>query len=400
MAGQVLSQFQDFSRSTGSAIVKSPSAMPVNMAGLRTYLWPKMFSNNGFPVQGGADIKRKAVWRDNGTYEKYLPGGSGSWQNPQRLDDITAQWRFTRVHETYVDQEFLLNDKIMSGTEDVVFEQFVKMRDEKEQIMFTAQANGMEADLFAQPDKTRMEGTVSTADSPYSIWPFVNEHANGLFPSYTPGGAWTVIEGVDPTAASVNGQFTPQQQTYTTSAQDAFGNIISGLDQLFMKCAFEAPERFAQYFEDPVLNNLKIRTSLVGRSAYMTLCRGGQDRFIAGNQDPSYPDPQFHGVPIGYSSQLDTAVVYPNAAGTALVTERAATGLNIGPRFLFLNCNYLYPIFHKERFMQKGKWSEDHTTPDTHVLPVTTWWNLVCWSRKHQGILSPDDTAGGLAAYA
>lgn len=387
MAGQVLAQFADFVRSTGSAVVKSPSAMPVNLAGQRTYLWPKMFANNGFPVGGGQDIRRKVAWRDNGSYEQYLPGAAHSWQNPQRLDDVVAQWRFSMAHMAWVDQEFLLNDRVAYGTENAIFEQFVNMRDAKEMLAYTAISNGMESALFAAPDKTRMEGTATTADSPYSIWAFVNEHANGLFPSYTTGGAWTTVEGIDPTAANVNGNFTPQQVTYSTAQQDVTTNLVSGLDELFMLCEFEAPERFAQYFEDPKLNNLKIRTSRMGRRAYTTLLRGGQDRFVAGNQDASYPDPQFHGVPVSYAAAMDTAAVYANAGATALTTEALADIK--GPRFLFLNCNYLYPVFHKARYFEKGKVSEDHSVPDTHVMPVTTWWNLVCWSRKHQGILSP-----------
>lgn len=387
MAGLALAQFNDFAEGTGSTYVQSPRELPVNLAGRRTYLWPQMFKNNGYPVGGGEDIRRSLVFRDNGTYEQYLPGAAHTWQNPQRLDKAIAQWRFSMAHMSWVDQEIILNDKITYGTDDAIFEEFVRIRDEKEMIMWTAKANGLESALWAQPNATLMEGTSSTHTAPYSLWPFVNEHANGLFPSYTPGGAWTTVEGVSPTAAATDGQWTPQQVTYGSTAQDDVGNVVSGLDNLFMACEFDAPERFTQYFEDPTMNNQKILTSRMGRRAFTALLRGGQDRFVAGNQDPSYPDPQMHGVPVKYAEPMDTAAVYANTGATALTTE-ALADLK-GPRFIMVNCNYTYPVFHKAMYFKKGKVSESHEIPDTHVMPVTTWWNLVCWSRKHNGILSP-----------
>lgn len=398
MAGLPLAQFNDFAEGTGSTYVQSPRDLPVNLAGRRTYLWPTMFKNNGYPVGGGEDIRRSLVFRDNGTYEQYLPGAEHSWQNPQRLDKAIAQWRFSMAHMSWVDQEIILNDKITYGTDDAIFEEFVRIRDEKEMIMWTAKANGIETALWAVPNTTTMEGSSATHTSPYSIWAFINTHANGLFPAYTPGGAWTTVEALTPGAASVDGKWAPQVSTYTGSLQDDVRNIVSGLDDLFTSCEFQAPERFTQYFEDPEMNNQKILTSKFGRRAFASLCRGGQDRFVAGNQDPAYPDPQMHGVPVKYAEPMDTAAVYANAGATALVTERDATGANIGPVFILANCNYMYPVFHKAQYFKKGKVSEDHNIPDTHVMPVTTWWNLVCWSRKHQGILRPSGT--GITAYA
>src|SRR6188508_2347643 len=185
--GTPLAQFNDFAEATGSTYVQSLSDLPVNLAGKRTYLWPKMFSNNGYPCGGGEDIRRSLVYKDNGTYEQYLPGASHTWANPQRLAKATAQWRFTMVHMSWVDQEIILNDKVTYGTDDAIFEEFVRIRDEKEMIMWTAKSNGIERDIWAVPNKLTMEGTAAANTAPYSLFAFNNEHANGLFPSYTTG---------------------------------------------------------------------------------------------------------------------------------------------------------------------------------------------------------------------
>lgn len=396
MPGMQVSAFGDFAEATGSWFMQSPKDFPVNLAGKHSYSWSKDFKNNGMPIEGGEDIRRSLVFRDNGTYEKYQPGAAHTWVNPQRLDKTVAQFRMTMVHKSWNDAEILLNNKISYGTSDHVFEVFVDMDMEKEMLMWVAFANGVENDRWATPDKTKMEGTGIAAIEPMSLAAFVNEFPNGLFPLYSPGGAWTTIQNIDPTAASVDGQWTPQQTLYTSNVQDNPGNIVAGLDELWMECQWEQPEQMKQYYEDPRLNNQVIETTKTGRKFYMSLCRGGQDRFVAGPQDPSYPDPQFHGVPIKRVDRLETATLYANTSATALTTELLSAtafsaGITVGrgPRFYMRNANYMYPVFHKERFMEKDKRSRHHQVPDTWVIPCATWFNNVCVSRKHQGILSP-----------
>lgn len=397
MTGTVLSAFNDFAEATGSTYVQSPKKIS-NLAGRHAYFWSRLFSNNKETVRGGEDLRFHFIAKPNGTYEEYLPGAYHNWTNPQRLQKGVAQWRFTMVHMSWVDQEILLNDKIRYGQEQYVFEAFVDLRNEKEMMMWTEKAEGMENALWRQPNVTLMEGTGASAISPYSIFVFCNTHANGLFPSYTPGGAWTVVEEINPASADVDGKFTNQVSTYSSSVQDNPNNIIGGLDDLWMDLQFEAPSMLKAYFENPALNNQMFLTTKFGRKTFMGLLRAGQDRFVAGNQDPAYPDPQMHGVPVRRCDALETAAVYANAGATALVTERDATGANIGPVFYGLNGNYLFPIVHDERYFFKDKPSRHHNIPDTWVMPVATWWQLFCKSRKHQGILRPSGT--GITAYA
>lgn len=412
MSGSVLTAFNDFIEGTGSQYVTDPKKI-INLAGFRTYYWGKFFGNNKKTVQGGEDINFSFIARDNGTFEETLPGQNFNWVNPQRLQKGTINYRYTQVHQSWVDQEILLNDKIKFGDFKTQFEQFVDIASEKEMLAWTAMANGLERQCFAVPNKTLMEGTGSTMISPYSFFSFVNQGTNGLFGSgyvtAVNGGPWTVVENVDPAAAAIDGQFSPQQVSYNTHLPDFAGNIIGGLDKLWMQSQWEVPEMMSKYYEDPALNNQQILTSLQGRQAYMSLLRAGQDRFIAGPQDPAYPDPQFHGVPVKRCQFLETATVYDSATASPTVaptTEGLAAGNHKkGPRFYMWNGNYIYPVVHDERYFYKDKPTRHHNVPDTWVMRTVLWWNMICTSRKHQGVLFPsadtyDDAARGGNLYA
>lgn len=409
-AGSVLTQaFLDFISGTGTARLTTADH-PVHLATRHFYLWRRWWKNNGMPVDGGQNLSFWFLPTDSGTFEEVLPGTPTTPTNPQVLQKGVANWRMTRAHSTYNDAEIILNDRIRYGTREAQFEQFVKIRDEKDTITKAAIGNGLELQLGAVPNKTKMEGDTQDTTSPYSVFAHVNESTNGLFGSgYTAttgvnanGGAWTVKEAIDPTASAMNGTMTPNRVGYSSEAQDNSANIISGLDALWMQCQWEQPEKLDQYESDEKLNNQNIVTSIQGRRAYMTLLRGAQDRYIAGPQDPAYPDPQFHGVPISRWDILETVAMYDSAAaGDSLKTEGSTVaGSQVaGPRFYMFNGNFLYPIAHRDRMYFKDQPLRHPQIPDTYVQYWATWWQLVCKSYKHQGVLRPT-TAAYAALYA
>lgn len=378
MSGTILSAFSDFVEGTTPAYVQSPTNW-VNAAGKRRYQWMRMFDEKK-SLAGGEDIRASIVFKDNGSYEHYLPGASHSWVNPQRLKYVKIPWRFDMVHKSWVDQELILNDKIRYGSESAIMEAFVSLNHEKDVISMTSLANGMEESMFAVPNAATMEDADSTSPEPLSLFSWINEETNGLYNGFS------TIGTISPAAADVDGQFTPQQVTYSNITDATAGNTIAGLDDLFMSCDWEQPPTLSEYFNDPVLSKQRILTSKEGRTNMMFLTRSGTDSYAAGPQDPGVPDPMMHGVPITYVSELDTAAVY-NDSGSGGLIESAAT--ITGPRYYMWNGNYLYPVCHSARFLERDKPSRHHNVPDTWVVPTYCWWNLMCTSRKHQGILSP-----------
>lgn len=393
MSGNPLSDFNDFVEGTGSVKVTGPKHFV--MEGVKnTYYFGRLLDPDVAAtkhLRGGKDIRENIAFQDNGTWEKYQPGASHDWVNPQRLDRVQLHWRFGMAHMAWTEQEIILNDAIMVGDDGARFQQFVDIRNEKEALMWSAKWNGLETDLWKQPNASTMEGEGAGLIDTYSIFAFINSEANGLFGQVT-GGAleFTTLETIDPTAASVDGRFTPQQLTYSSIAAGDPGNVLSVFDEMFQDVSFEQPRTMAQYWEPGRLNKQMIVTSKRGRAHYMFLLREGQDHFVAGQQDPSYPDPQYNGIPVARASDMETALLYDDDASGYTFEEDAGTaGDNNAPRYVWMNGNYLFPVFHPERYFYKHEVTKHHEVPDTWVCPVATWYNIMCTSRQRQGIVFP-----------
>lgn len=387
MAGFALNEFADFTEATGPTYVTGPKSMVVEA--LRNTNYFGRLANgdhNGVKIiQGGADIRESIVFQHNQTGETYQPGQSHDWKNPQRLRKILANWRYTMVHMSWTEQEILLNDKISYGDEDTRFQQYVDIRNEKELLMWAAKWELLEDLLWAEPDLAAMEGEGEGFTEPYSIPVFINEDTNGLFARH-PSGTWTVVEGIDPTATYANSRFTCQQNTYSSKVAGADDNILGAFDETIEDVKFEIPPMHQQYWEDPRLNKQMILTTKVGKKACRVLLRAGQSHYVVGGQDAAYPNPMYENIPIQRVSTLETATLYDDGASDN--TTEALADLK-GPRFYWVNGNYLFPVFHREKYFTKGEVTKHHNVPDTWVCPVATWYNVICTSPRRQAIVSP-----------
>lgn len=398
MAGQALSQFNDFVEATGSAYVTGPKSL-INAASKNTYCFSELMQGEKKLVRGGQDIKENTFFKDNGSFHFYQPGETEAFGNPQRLQTIKTYWRFAIAHMQWTRQEILLNEGVKSGG-DSMFHQFSDIRNEKEALMWTSKWNGLESALWAEPNTATME--TETGKQPYSIPCFINENPSGLFEDDPSGSTWSTVHGIDPTAASVDGQFQPQVQRFASAAAGNEDNVLAAFDDMFQAVEFRAPAMHSQYFSDPAYSQQMIKTTKEGRAHLMFLHREGQDRFVAmaGNQDPAQPDPQFHGIPIRRASELETATLYQNSGGTDNVTEGDAGGEARGPRYYWINAKYLYPTFHDEVFFLKDPIRQNFPDVDTYVMPCLTWFNLICTDRRHQGIVSASGTSEFNHLYA
>lgn len=387
MAGNPLPEFNDFVEGTGPNYISGPMSL-VNESLRNTNHFGVMLQgeHNGVKIlQGGADIRESIIFQHNQTGETYQPGQSHDWKNPQRLQKILANWRYLMVHMAWTEQELILNDKIQYGDEDSRFQQYVDIRNEKELLMWSAKWEKLEDLLWAEPDKATMEGEGTGFTEPYSIPVFVNEDTNGLFARQA-SGTWTSIEGIDPTAAYANSRFAPQTATYASASATADTNILGACDEMIEDVKFKIPPMHKQYFEDPVLNKQLILTTKVGKKAMRFLLRQGQDHYVVGSQDAAYPNPTYENIPIQRVSTLETATLYDD--GSSDNTTEALADLK-GPRLYWLNGNYLFPVLHRDKYFTKGEVTKHHNVPDTWVCPVATWYNVICTSRRRQGIISP-----------
>ena len=389
-----LSTFADFVASTGPAYLTSAEDV-VNEACKNNYILRRFLRGKGPSevIQGGATIKDTILFDEENTAQYYQPNETFTWQNPQVLTSWEIQWRFLADHMSWTDQEIELN--VGGGmTKSARHQVFKKLKRTKEQRLWTSILNKMEDQLFAVPQTADQE--TSTGLQPYSLPAFINENTNGLFYKdavETGKTAWTTVQGIDPTTYS---KWAPQAKTYTRVDPTNAGSLFVAMDKMFLDVQFIPPPTQQEYFDDPKLNAMFIACSKRGQTAYQQMLRQAQDTFVTSSrQDPAYMKPMYSGIALEYVSNLDTAALYQAETGTnPYRTELAGGGgatlvEDAGPRYYFINANYLKPVFHTTRYMAKKTPMSHPNQPFTTVAPVDCWYNIVCRSRQRQGIVSP-----------
>ena len=394
MAGSALSVFNDFMTATDSAVLTSPDSI-VNEAVKNNYLLRRFMKGRGPEevLQGGKTIKDQILFDEDSTFEYYQPNATFTWQNPQVLEEWEIQWRFCVDHMSWTDHEIELNagGGLSSKARHAVYK---RLRKVKEQRLWTSLINGVDDALFAVPDADAMEAAGGT--KPYSIPCFINEATSGLFHNGT--AAWTTKQGINP---GTHTKWQPKQVTYQqdaaggASTHDNSVGILAAFDNMYLSVKFAAPPTKQEYFENDSLYRQFIACSKRGITEYSQILRLQQDRFAVSPQDPAFIKPTYAGIELEYVSDLDTAALYRDGDGNSLHDEGTGYGAASGsaqakgPRYYWINANYLKPVFHTKRYMHRHEVMTHPNQPFTHVQPVDCWMNFVCQSMQRQGIVSP-----------
>jgi hypothetical protein len=358
-----LVNFSDFIQSTDEKVLTPPDQI-LSEAVKRTYLMGAMVKGRDVAevVRGGSKISDRIMLDDNGSFSFYSPNDEFNPVATDTLTKIEVKWAFSKSFYTFSDEEILLNE----GDQLVVFK---KLKKSYKQAAHLSMWNGMEDALWDVPDAAQME--TNTGERPYSIPAFITENTTTWVPT-----GFTTIETVNPATES---RWRNQVSTYDSGdPYDLDVGIIAAFDDMFSLVKFEAPETASGYFENDKLNKMKIVTNRNGQNMYKRALRAANDRLVS-PQDPAYNDPVFAGIPVRYIEKLDTAALYSGSA--------AAAGQ---PRFYWINCMFLFPIFHAQRYMtQVGPLAGGPKQPFSHVVYFNTYHNLFMMSRQRQGIVAP-----------
>ena len=435
--------FNDFMATTGPTYLTSADAV-INEAVKNTYAFSRLLKNktSEVTIQGGTEIRDVVMFDDSRTYDHYQPNDVFTWRNPQVTDTIKAFWRFSIDHMSWTDAEVELNTGETSASTKVAYKRLKRI---KEQRLWTSMTNGFEEDLWAPPSLAQME--VESGRLPYSLPFFITELGRDLGGSlglrgirpFTGASNTSTVMGLDPTvdtrwtnviepygynggagiatepsAAGVSKTFVEDN----TLTQDASGSaltltinpLFTAFDRMFMRIQYTAPSSHQEYFEKDTLNRQMILTSRDGVQFYRRLLRLSNDTLV-NYQDAAYNEPKYSGIPLTYCSDLDTAAIYPADSGSvadtfdaydvaaaagafsAFGTESGANTIAKGPRYFFVNGNYLTPIFHSKRYFKTHDVLRHPNQPFTYVMPVDCWHNLFCNSRQRHGVVCPIPTA-------
>lgn len=370
--------FSDFLLATNEHVVTAPDQI-LNDAQLNTYFIAECLRGRDASeiVKGGSKITERIQLTTNGSYRSYTPNETFNPTAVQTLTKIEAPWTFSKADFSFTDEEILLND----GSDRDVFKELKKSYT---QAAITDMWNGMEAALWAVPDASLMEAAAGAAGStgqpgePLSIVAMVTGDQTNF---HAPG--FTNVQTVDP--AGEDG-WRNQFSDYAQGAlDDEADGIFAAFDDMWLSVGFESPESASEYFENDRLRKMKIVTDKNGRRVYSRLLRAANDRLRMA-QDPGYNDPTYEGIPVKWASSLDGQAVWndPDNNGTLIASTLAL------PRYLWLNLQYLYPIFHARRYMTMiGPIPGGPTQPFSHVTYYNTYWQLFMRSRKRQGYVGP-----------
>ena len=399
----ISSAFGDFFYTTTKQTLSSADKF-INMAALRSYLLSELVKGkSGTRIfQNGSAIQDFIITGTGTTRQRYDPNQEAAPSNPQVLKPWSIPWTFTIDNMTWTDHEVIL--QAGGRDRDSQFAVFKRIAEAKLSRLMASMANGTEADLWAVPDKTKMEATTgSNPQEPYSIPCFLNEFTDMLPSSAHPNGAWTTKQGLDPTTDTY---WVGVKKTYS----DYLGSLAVGSDyDLFQ--AFEQAIIATEYDAMPLGEQYApsdsgpdiIVTSEAGKALVMAGLRRANNYTRYGAQDAAYPSPMFSGRKVISCQSLSTAAIYPAHAttpnsATSLVAENDATvlGLNgtltaatTAPRFYGLNKDMMAMIWHSERYFMPSDTVEPYKQPFTHTRYYDTWANLAFRSLRNHWIVSP-----------
>lgn len=429
--------FNDFMTTTGPSYLTSAEAV-INEAVKNTYAFSRLLKGktSEVTIQGGTEIRDVIMFDDSRTFDHYQPNDTFTWRNPQVTDFVRAPWRFSIDYMTWTDAEVELNTGETSASTKVAYKRLKRI---KEQRMWTSMLNGFEEDLWAVPSTTNMED--ESGKLPYSLPYFITEIAQnfggalgrrGTLPYIgtsnsgktvmrldpTVESRWTnIVELYDslennPTTSGWNRRTNASLTTNTVYSQNGastalVSNVFNAFDTMFMRLRYEAPSTRQQYFENDNLSRQMILASRAGVQFYRNALRLSNDTLVS-YQDASYSNPTYAGLDVTYCSDMDTAALFPaassavtqtlngynanaqsNGAFTNFGTEDGANTITQGPRFYFVNGNYITPIFHSKRYFKQHDVLRHPNQPFTYVQPVDCWSNLFCNSRQRHGIVAP-----------
>ena len=317
-------------------------------------------------------------------------GGAGlrfDWENRQVGTKVTAQMSFYANYISWDELELDLNADSSMG-KDYIRAKFNDILRGKYQNLTQTTADQFEGEMWAAASQASMR-TDFTA--PMSIPYYITEETDGI-PHQADASNMSDVLGLSGGSGGTYTKWDNKRFTY-----GAVGGTAADGDDLIGALTFAAQ---STHFEPLPINpehgvmesspNVVFCSDLGLR--YITgALRNGQDtwgsREISSTYGVTLDNMVFRNI-----TALNTAALYTNAAGSALVDETTAGNSSVtGPRYWGVTKNIMKPMFMRDRYMEPGKVTDLTAVgkPNEYVQVFKTYNQLLCCDRSKLFIVSP-----------
>ncbi len=408
--GGLFDQLLTYWESTGPRYMK-PLRTFINDATLNTYTTRRIQTGRNLKeiVRHGSTLKERVFLTAAKKFKRVGIDPEYTYEYKDVGVDIEVKWSIALDDITLNELALDLNAEMFRP--EALAHIFKSYSEQQWMQLWTDVENSLEAEWHAVPDRGKMEVSGGNAEAPYSLHVFSNEYPNGLpQASDQPNGAWTTVQSLAPTDARTGGNWDCQRVGYaydgSETANENTRQIFTAMSKLWHYCQFD-PFPYKPEYSDKMSTPHFIGTQLDGVLNFEHALRVNQDQFRGkqSGQDPAYPGPTFMDIPVQWLQSMDTAAIYPTAAGDALSTyddTNGAHGINTtlsdgstqsighaGPRYKFINGVFLKCIWHASHFLRLRKIQDIPNRPFSKAQLVSMMNNNMCFSRRRQGELFP-----------
>jgi hypothetical protein len=360
--GTPLPSFADFVLATKAHKI-TPTTDILNESAKRSYFLARMLKGRGNDevVQTGSKIIDQIQLRKMNNAGFYRPNQNLQPRGVDTLATISCPWRFHQSNYGWAEQQIVLQLAAGGNPADV----YTRLKTSWEQACFLDAWDTMEEALWNTPDSAEMEADGGLL--PYSIPAFVT--SDGLAPS-----GFSTVSGQDP-STEVN--WRNQTDTFVWANRATNDVMYQAFDRMWRKMRWKSIKGMNSQTGSPSTNwdKVVIATTTEGLNGYIGVNRSANDRLRQDNRrgnDAGFmaygDDPTFNNVPLEDVEQLD-------ATTTAGV-----------PPFFWLNFDYLFPVYHGDKYMEEvGPIRGSINQPFSFAVYKQTYMNLFCRSRKRLG---------------
>lgn len=381
-----LSDFTDFVKGTAPAWASSQEAF-INELQYNNYPLSRFLKGRETSevFQNGERIKDGIILDEAGTFQMVSPETESTWTNAQQLTTWEIPWRFAQCHMSWTAQEVELNEGSSAAT-------WKRVKKIKQSGLATDIVNGLDRKIFARPAKSKMESFTADPGEPQSIPALVNEFTNGLWLPSSSAGMDTysgaTVQNIDPATKT---RWKPVAKSYTNLTAATSANLSEAFDDIYLDLQFRSPGTMNEYFENVNMFRQVIYTSKNGIIKYKRMTKLENDVTVTpSRQDPAWNSPTYSGIPLERAPQLETELLYGSGGAIGQpVLETDATNNISGPRFYWINANYMKMAFHSNYYFKYLDVFSPEKNRTKYVLPIQTWFNLYATSRRHHGVVYP-----------